>query len=279
MKVFVLGATGFIGFPVAQALARAGHIVYGLTRSEANGNKLAAEEVIPIIAEPTSTSWHHLIAKLHESIGGFPDLATASNTILTAVAQSAANLRPPGAPKLSYIYTSALGCKATAAPASSPTPRLSVTRAPDVLAHSPRTGRRNQNRAQRHRHTPLPPEGKVAWYLAPGGRFALVHADDLADLYVRAAEKAQIIGGNIFDASNEFTESTAPEFIKPFNLFEEALGNAVTQAILGEGVAWVDAEEAGSGRRPEDILCKLESVAVKTVYTPLAGDPVRCCGG
>lgn len=37
-------ATGFIGFPVAQALARAGHIVYGLTRSEANTNKLAAEE-------------------------------------------------------------------------------------------------------------------------------------------------------------------------------------------------------------------------------------------
>ncbi|KAF4565285.1 hypothetical protein EYR36_001855 [Pleurotus pulmonarius] len=252
MKVFVLGATGFIGFPVAQALARAGHIVYGLTRSEANGNKLAAEEVIPIIAEPTSTSWHHLIAKLHESIGGFPDLATASNTILTAVAQSAANLRPPGAPKLSTALNGIVI-------------RLSLLygRGGSLLAPLFKSAQ----------------EGKVAWYLAPGGRFALVHADDLADLYVRAAEKAQIIGGNIFDASNEFTESTAPEFIKPFNLFEEALGNAVTQAILGEGVAWVDAEEAGSGRRPEDILCKLESVAVKTVYTPLAGDPVRCCGG
>ncbi|KAF4588389.1 hypothetical protein EYR38_010357 [Pleurotus pulmonarius] len=269
MKVFVLGATGFIGFPVAQALARAGHIVYGLTRSEANGNKLAAEEVIPIIAEPTSTSWHHLIAKLHESIGGFPDLATASNTILTAVAQSAANLRPPGAPKLSYIYTSALGCKATAAPASTALNGI-------VIRLSLLYGRGGSLLAPLFKSAQ---EGKVAWYLAPGGRFALVHADDLADLYVRAAEKAQIIGGNIFDASNEFTESTAPEFIKPFNLFEEALGNAVTQAILGEGVAWVDAEEAGSGRRPEDILCKLESVAVKTVYTPLAGDPVRCCGG
>jgi nucleoside-diphosphate-sugar epimerase len=62
MKIFVLGyahlqcerllhnsciwssATGFIGLPTAQALARAGHIVHGLARTEEKAKALAAEE-------------------------------------------------------------------------------------------------------------------------------------------------------------------------------------------------------------------------------------------
>lgn len=274
MKVVVLGATGFIGFPVAQALARAGHIVYGLTRSEANANKLAAEEIIPIIAEPTSTSWHYLIAKLDvviECIGGFPDLATASNTILKDVTESATNLRPPGAPKLSYIYTSGTWVQGDSrtdivsdtTPISNPV-QLTSWRIPleqavvtstalngIVIRPSLLYGRGGSLLAPLFKSAQ---EGKVAWYGAPGGRFALVHADDLADLYVRAAEKAQIIGGKIFDASNDFTESVddllrrladltgvkaAPEFIKPSNLFEEALGATLllrpylARALLG----------------------------------------------
>ena len=50
-------------------------------------------------------------------------------------------------------------------------------------------------------------EGKVAWYGTPGGRYALIHTDDLSDLYVRASEKAVIAGGKIFDAANDITES------------------------------------------------------------------------
>lgn len=37
-------ASGFIGLPAAQALVRAGHIVYGVTRSESKVKSLAAEE-------------------------------------------------------------------------------------------------------------------------------------------------------------------------------------------------------------------------------------------
>ena len=50
-------------------------------------------------------------------------------------------------------------------------------------------------------------EGSVWYPGTPGGRFALIHTDDLADLYVRAVEKAAICGGLIFDAANEQTES------------------------------------------------------------------------
>ena len=50
-------------------------------------------------------------------------------------------------------------------------------------------------------------EGKVAWYGSPSDRYALIHCDDLADLYLRAAEKSQLVCGQIFDAANDFTEN------------------------------------------------------------------------
>jgi len=87
-------------------------------------------------------------------------------------------------------------------------------------------------------------EGKVAWFGTPGGRLAIIHTDDLAELYRLAAEKSAIVGGKIFDASNDVTESTDDflrklaeisgakgpyEYISPSNLFELALG---TTSIL-----------------------------------------------
>ena len=36
----------------------------------------------------------------------------------------------------------------------------------------------------------------------------MIHCDDLAEVYVLAAEKAAIAAGKIFDASNDVSEST-----------------------------------------------------------------------
>lgn len=36
---------------MAKAFARAGHIVYGVTRSKANGQDLAKEEIVPVVCE------------------------------------------------------------------------------------------------------------------------------------------------------------------------------------------------------------------------------------
>lgn len=50
-------------------------------------------------------------------------------------------------------------------------------------------------------------EGKIAWYGTPESYWTLIHVDDLAEMYLLLAEKAQLAGGKIFDAANDFAES------------------------------------------------------------------------
>lgn len=49
--------------------------------------------------------------------------------------------------------------------------------------------------------------GEVVGIGTPGGRYSIIHQDDLSDAYVRAVERGTIVGGSIFDITNEFTES------------------------------------------------------------------------
>lgn len=44
MRVLVFGASGFIGFPVCQALVRNGHSVVGQTRNASNAELFSREE-------------------------------------------------------------------------------------------------------------------------------------------------------------------------------------------------------------------------------------------
>lgn len=49
MRVFVTGATGYIGMNVALALRRAGHEVWGMVRSAEKANKLVRHEIHPVV--------------------------------------------------------------------------------------------------------------------------------------------------------------------------------------------------------------------------------------
>src|SRR2546422_11361239 len=51
MRVFLTGATGYVGFAVATALRRAGHDVYGLTRAAAKVPQLARQEMRLVIGD------------------------------------------------------------------------------------------------------------------------------------------------------------------------------------------------------------------------------------
>ncbi|KAE9391848.1 NAD(P)-binding protein [Gymnopus androsaceus JB14] len=235
MKVLVLGYCIWLHrLSAAQALVRAGHFVYGLTRSQEKAKILAGEEIIPIVGEiGNPDAWVDIVKDLDvviDAVGGTADVKQLSHTTLAAVSAKAKASRPDHAPKLTYIYTSG-----TWHPLRGP---------PELVSWRPA-------QEQRTIHDPVlngivirPPcstgasEGRVAWPGTPGGRYALIHTDDLADMYVRACEKAPIVGGVIFDACNEFTESADDvlaalvkvsgakgqyEYTKPSNLYEVAL--------------------------------------------------------
>jgi nucleoside-diphosphate-sugar epimerase len=51
MKVFVLGATGFIGGAIASRLAASGHEVSGLARNAAGADKLSAAGLTPVLGD------------------------------------------------------------------------------------------------------------------------------------------------------------------------------------------------------------------------------------
>ena len=62
MKVFLTGASGYIGGAVAAALARAGHDVFGLVRTSEKAARLAAEEAHPVLGSMNDPSTYHAAA-------------------------------------------------------------------------------------------------------------------------------------------------------------------------------------------------------------------------
>ncbi|PSR88859.1 hypothetical protein PHLCEN_2v5008 [Hermanssonia centrifuga] len=281
MKVLIIGASGFIGLPVARALSRAGHIVYGLTRSESKAKALAAEEIIPIVGEPSNPEkWVSLVNTLDvviEAVAG-ADLKTQSSGIFQAVVHAAQTLRPSHAPKLAYIYTSGTWVhgddRETIITDTTP-----ITKPVELVAWRPALEQEIVTSTVVNGIVIRPSmlygysgsilsmmfkrahEGKVSWFGTPGGRLAFVHADDLADLYLRAAEKAQLVRGQIFDGTNDFTESADElleklvqvsgaqgpyEYVQASNLFETAItATALIRPYLGRALLGWQPRKAG----------------------------------
>ncbi|EIW74573.1 NAD(P)-binding protein [Coniophora puteana RWD-64-598 SS2] len=259
MKVLVIGASGFIGLPVAQALVRAGHTVYGLTRSAEKAKQLAADEIIPIVGQVTETApLLALVPTLDviiEAIGGTANLRAVSVDLLQAISDAAKTSRPAQGPKLSYIYTSGTWVHGhnTREYVSDTTPLTSPV---ELVAWRPAVEQRVLSDSVLNGIVIRPSlcygrsgsllatafesaaQGKAMWYGYPNGRLATVHPDDLADVYVRAAERAQTLGGIAFDVGNDSTESVVDFLMKltevsgaqgyelrePSNAFEQALG-------------------------------------------------------
>lgn len=159
-----------------------------------------------------------------DCVGGSADIAKLSELLFTAISNAAKQLRPQGAPKLTYIYTSGTWVHGDnredvitdTTPIRSPAELVAwrPTREQAIIHDQTVNGIVIRPGLLYGRSGSLlapffksASEGKV-WYPGkPGGRFALIHTDDLADLFLRAVERASICGGRIFDATNDITES------------------------------------------------------------------------
>ena len=107
MNVFVTGATGYIGFSVAQAFRRAGHQVWGLTRSTTKAMALEQQEIRPVIGSLQQADSYEAIAAqctvlIHCAADYQHDWAALERqTIKTLLAASQRGLQPK-----TLVYTS-----------------------------------------------------------------------------------------------------------------------------------------------------------------------------
>ncbi|OZJ07039.1 hypothetical protein BZG36_00094 [Bifiguratus adelaidae] len=230
MRVLVLGATGFIGNGVAQAFVRNGHFVYGQTRSSSKAAQLAAQEMTPVVADPTKPeTWTQLLQDdvdlVIDCSASMADLKSLAESIVSAV-KEAGKKRPSGYPPLNIIYTSGTwnhGNNRTKivtelSPTTSPMELVAwrsavektVLGAPEVNGIVIRPGLLYGYSASLLATLFEQAEAtkQVSWYGKPGGRLGAIHIDDLADLYLRVGEASPTLKGIVFDVVNPASEST-----------------------------------------------------------------------
>jgi nucleoside-diphosphate-sugar epimerase len=201
MRVFVTGATGYVGFAVATALRRAGHDVYGLTRAAAKTPQLARREIRPVIGDIGDPK-------------SYADTAEACSVLVHAALIEAG--RRGSQPK-TLIYTSGVwvhgdtGGKLVDETEPLHPIKLVAWRPPHeqlVLqakvvrglvirpgcVYGGRGGLTGEGFA-------AAAAGKAPTVVGTGhNRWTMVHIDDLADAYVRAAESG--LSGEVFDVTD-----------------------------------------------------------------------------
>lgn len=225
MRIFVTGATGYIGFSVAAALRRAGHDVFGLHRSEGAARRLEAAEIRPVRGDLETLESAAGVAKacdvlVHAASSSGPNrVALDRRAADLFVAWAAAEARPARA---TIVYTSGVWVYGVTGAhlADESTP----VQPPELVAWRPGHERVVLGAARARAIVVRP--GCV--YGGSGGltglffdaavkdgapkivgdgenRWTLVHVEDLADLYVRAIERAPEAGGifNAVDRSRE----------------------------------------------------------------------------
>ncbi|KAF7796082.1 hypothetical protein EIP86_007253 [Pleurotus ostreatoroseus] len=229
-----------------------------MTRSPEKATELAADEIEPVVGTPTdlnplSSLFSTLDAVIDASSG--PDIRTSSAALLASFSEIVRTHRPAHAPKLTFICTSGTWVHGTSRtqPVSDTTPlsapaTLVVWRPAQeqaVLTSTDLAGIVIRPALVYGRGASLfaplfkgASEGAVRWFGSSEDRYALIHCDDLAELYVLAAERATLVRGLAFDAANDMTEGADEllrrlvrvsgargphEFIEPSNTYEEAL--------------------------------------------------------
>lgn len=222
MEIFLTGASGYIGLAVAQAFRRAGHQVSGLARSSQAADTLMRHEVAPVLgALETPERYREAASRadviVHAAVDYAADTGSLDAQTVRALLGAAVESERPK----SLLYTSGAWVYGDTGPAAAD--ETHPLRPPRAVAWRPAVERLVLEAAN-VRGVVLRPgvvyggrggltgmwfAGAAAGELRVVGdganRWAMVHAEDLAEAYVRAAEAG--LAGEVFNLADETTAS------------------------------------------------------------------------
>lgn len=225
MKVFLTGATGYIGTVVAEQLQQAGHTIVGLARSEAAAAKLRERNIQPLLGELGDVE---KLARAAQQADGvihtafmhdWSDFASAVEIERRAVSAMVQALAGSGKPLVATSGTGVLGDTGDSivdenTPIdSSLIPAIRAKVEQEVIYAAERNVRGVILRLPffvygRGGSVFLPmllkdaQQSGVARYIGSGeNKMSAVHVDDVARLYILALEKAP--AGSVFHAGVE----------------------------------------------------------------------------
>lgn len=245
MRVFVTGATGYVGGAVAEALRRRGHRVAGLTRTEAKGRSLAAREIEPALGDMKDPASYVRAAQAADVLVHCAAEYTADYQALDRRTIDAFLALPKGTRARTIVYTS--GVWQYGATGDGPVDETSAYEGKPlapwrseheklVLAAGGLVIRPGCVYGRSGGLTGAWFEGAVKEGAAPvvgkgENRWATVHADDCGELFALAAESG--LKGEIFNATDR-SRSTVRE-----------MASAASRAAGKDGkVAELDAKES-----------------------------------
>jgi nucleoside-diphosphate-sugar epimerase len=217
MKIFITGSTGYIGFSVALAFRRAGHDVWGLVRSDHKARLTAMHEIHPVtgtLQDPRP--WREAAASCSVLIHAAADYQEDTLAVDRQAVEALLDVAKQGPTPKTLIYTSGVWVYGNTG--NNPADETATLRPPGLVVRRPQTERLVLESPDA-RGIVLRPgcvygrQGGLTgmWFAGAtdgaltavgdgSNRWGMVHADDLADAYVRAAESG--LGGEVFNVTD-----------------------------------------------------------------------------